>query len=123
MPRDRVPEAGRLPTDEGVLRDTTLLVVDDDRKLVSLVRMYLEHGGFQVIAAYDGAQALTLAARHSPQFLILDLMLPGIDGISVCRQIRRTSSAPGLILTAKVEETEKLPSPGLTRPCGRGPGV
>jgi DNA-binding response OmpR family regulator len=88
--------------------DTTVLLVDDDHKLVSLVRMYLEREGFQVVAAYDGAQALDVVARHRPQFIILDLMLPRIDGISVCQRIRKTSSVPILMLTAKVEEADKL---------------
>jgi DNA-binding response OmpR family regulator len=85
-----------------------VLLVDDDHKLVSLVRMYLEREGFQVTAAYDGEQALTLFARHRPQFIILDLMLPKLDGIAVCRRIRKTSNVPILILTAKVEETDRV---------------
>ena len=101
-------EAGG-PTTGDVIRDhTTVLLVDDDHKLVSLVRMYLEREGFQVVAAYDGAQALDVVARHRPQFVILDLMLPRIDGISVCQQIRKTSSVPILMLTAKVDEADKL---------------
>ncbi len=88
--------------------DTTVLVVDDDHKLLSLVRMYLERDGFQVLSAYDGAQALDLVQRHHPGFIILDLMLPRTDGITVCRQIRKTSNVPILMLTAKVEEVDKL---------------
>ena len=87
---------------------TTVLVVADDRKVVSLVRMYLEREGFHVIAASDGARALDLLARHRPGFVILDLMLPAIDGISVCQQIRKGSSVPILMLTAKAEEVDKL---------------
>ena len=87
---------------------TTVLVVDDDRKVVSLVRMYLEREGFQVIAASDGARALDLLARLRPGFVILDLMLPVIDGITVCQQIRKVSSVPILMLTAKAEEVDKL---------------
>ena len=87
---------------------TTVLVIDDDRKVVSLVRMYLEREGFHVIAASDGARALDLLARHRPGFVILDLMLPAIDGISVCQQIRKGSSVPILMLTAKAEEVDKL---------------
>jgi DNA-binding response OmpR family regulator len=88
--------------------ETTILVVDDDHKLISLVRMYLEREGFQVIPAYDGAQAIALFGRHHPGFVILDLMLPRIDGVDVCRQIRKTSAVPILMLTAKVEEVDKL---------------
>ncbi|HLW60533.1 MAG TPA: response regulator transcription factor [bacterium] len=88
--------------------ETSVLVVDDDHKLISLVRMYLEREGFQVLAAYDGAQALEVFARHRPGFVILDLMLPKIDGITLCRQIRRGSNVPILMLTAKIEEVDKL---------------
>ena len=88
--------------------DTTVLVVDDDHKLISLVRMYLEREGYPVLAAYDGPQAIEMFERHKPGFVILDLMLPKIDGITLCRQIRETSAVPILMLTAKVEEVDKL---------------
>jgi DNA-binding response OmpR family regulator len=90
------------------LEDTTILVVDDDHKLIFLVEMYLRREGFRVIAASDGPQALDLFDRHRPDFIILDLMLPGIDGISVCQRIRETSDVPILMLTAKVEEMDKV---------------
>lgn len=88
--------------------DTTVLVVDDDHKLISLVRMYLEREGYSVLAAYDGPQALEMFDRHKPGFVILDLMLPKIDGVTLCRRIRETSAVPILMLTAKVEEVDKL---------------
>jgi len=88
--------------------DTTVLVVDDDHKLIALVRTYLEREGFRVLPAYDGAQALDLVARHHPGFIILDVMLPRLDGVSVCRQIRKGSDVPILMLTARVEEADKL---------------
>ncbi len=88
--------------------DTTVLVVDDDHKLIQLVRMYLEREGFVVLAAFDGSQALEMFQRHRPGFVILDLMLPKVDGMSVCRQIRKTSNVPILMLTAKIEEVDKL---------------
>jgi DNA-binding response OmpR family regulator len=88
--------------------ETTVLVVDDDHKLISLVRMYLEREGFPVLAAYDGTQALEMFARHKPGFVILDLLLPKIDGVTLCRRIRETSSVPILMLTAKIEEVDKL---------------
>jgi DNA-binding response OmpR family regulator len=88
--------------------DATVLVVDDDHKLIQLVRMYLEREGFAVLAAYDGPQALEMFQRHRPGFIILDLMLPKIDGVSLCRQIRKASNVPILMLTAKVEEVDKL---------------
>jgi len=91
----------------------TVLVVDDDHKLIALVRMYLERDGFTVVGAYDGRQALDLFARHRPGFVILDVMLPGTDGIEVCRALRRRSSVPILMLTARVEESDKLAGLGV----------
>ena len=93
--------------------ETTVLVVDDDHKLISLVRMYLEREGFRVIPAYDGTQALEVFTRHSPAFVILDVMLPRMDGMAVCRQIRKTSAVPILMLTAKVDEVDKLVGLGI----------
>jgi DNA-binding response OmpR family regulator len=86
----------------------TVLVVDDDHKLIALVRMYLERDGFTVVPAYDGQQALDLFNRHRPGFVILDVMLPGIDGVAVCRALRKRSDVPILMLTARVEEGDKL---------------
>jgi DNA-binding response OmpR family regulator len=88
--------------------EPTVLVVDDDHKLIALVRMYLEREGFTVVGAYDGRQALDLFTRHRPGFVILDVMLPGMDGIDVCRALRRRSTVPILMLTARVEESDKL---------------
>jgi DNA-binding response OmpR family regulator len=90
------------------LDETTILVVDDDRKLVSLLELYLRREGFRVIAAHDGVQALELFDRHRPNFIILDLMLPQIDGIVVCQRIREMSRVPILMLSAKVEEMDKV---------------
>jgi len=87
---------------------TTVLVVDDDHKIISLVRMYLEREGFRVIAAYDGAQALELFERHHPDFVVLDIMLPRVDGVTVCRRLREGSAVPILMLTARVEESDTL---------------
>jgi len=102
-------EPGTGPGGGGSTRDgTTVLVVDDDHKLISLVRMYLEREGYHVIAAYDGPQALALFERHHPGFVILDVMLPRLDGIAVCRRLRRHSAVPILMLTARVEEVDKL---------------
>ncbi len=86
----------------------TVLVVDDDHKLIALVRMYLERDGFTVVPAYDGRQALDLFARHRPGFVILDVMLPELDGVAVCRALRKRSDVPILMLTARVEESDKL---------------
>jgi len=86
-----------------------VLVVDDDQKIVDLVRAYLERDGYRVSVAYDGVQALELARQKWPDLIILDLMLPGIDGLDVCRILRgEGNKVPIVMLTAKTTETDKL---------------
>jgi DNA-binding response OmpR family regulator len=84
------------------------LVVDDEAPLVQIVSTYLEREGFEVLAAGDGEQAVEIAREHAPDLIVLDLMLPGIDGIEACRQIRAFSDAYIVMLTAKAEETDKI---------------
>jgi two-component system alkaline phosphatase synthesis response regulator PhoP/two-component system response regulator ResD len=86
----------------------TVLVVDDERNIVELVRLYLEKDGFAVVAASDGEQALALHARHEPDLVILDLMLPKIDGFEVCREIRRRGETPILMLTARSDDVDSI---------------
>lgn len=85
-----------------------ILVVDDEPRIVKLARDYLEKGGYQVITAGDGPTALSLARQQNPDLIVLDLNLPGMDGLEVCKQIRRTSDVPIIMLTARVEETDRL---------------
>ncbi len=85
-----------------------ILVVDDERKILSLVRAYLEREGYRVIEATDGHQALEAFHRGAPDLIILDIMLPKVDGLEVCREIRRTSEVPIIMLTARDEDTDKL---------------
>jgi DNA-binding response OmpR family regulator len=85
-----------------------ILVVDDERKIVKLVRDYLENAGFQVITVADGQEALTAFRHERPSLVVLDLMLPGIDGLDVARIIRREANTPIIMLTARVEETDRL---------------
>ncbi len=85
-----------------------ILIVDDEKKIVSLVRTYLEREGYQVVEAYDGRLALEAFKRESPNLIILDVMLPGLDGLEVCREIRRSSEVPIIMLTARDEDTDKL---------------
>ena len=85
-----------------------ILVVDDERSLVDLVRSYLEADGFAVSEAYDGPTALQVASREEPQVIVLDVMLPGIDGFEVCRRLRHFSNAYVLMLTSKSQEVDKL---------------
>jgi DNA-binding response OmpR family regulator len=89
-----------------------ILIVEDDKKTASLVALYLEREGFQTVIAFDGLQALELAKGHKPAFVILDLMLPRLDGWEVCRQLRRMSNVPILMLTARGEEIDRIS--GLT---------
>ena len=84
------------------------LVVDDEVPLVVLVRSYLEREGFEVESAADGEAAVELARVRSPDVIVLDLMLPGIDGIEACRQIRSFSDAYILMLTARAEDVDKI---------------
>ena len=85
-----------------------ILVVDDEPPMVELVRGYLVREGWQVVTAVDGTQALEIARSERPDVVVLDLMLPGLDGIEVCRQIRTFSDAYVVMLTAKSEEVDKL---------------
>jgi DNA-binding response OmpR family regulator len=85
-----------------------ILIVDDETKIVSTVRAYLEREGYQVLEANDGRQALEIFQQEQPDLIVLDLMLPEIDGLEVCRQIRRSSDVPIIMLTARQEDADKL---------------
>ena len=85
-----------------------ILVVDDEARIVKLARDYLERSGFRVLSAGDGLSALASARRDQPDLVVLDLMLPGMDGLDVCRTLRRESDVPIIMLTARVEEADRL---------------
>ncbi|OGO52571.1 MAG: DNA-binding response regulator [Chloroflexi bacterium RBG_16_68_14] len=85
-----------------------ILVVDDEKNIVQLARLYLEREGFRVEAAYDGAQALEKAKAVRPDLIILDIMLPEMDGLSVCRELRKTSNVPIIILTARGDDVDRV---------------
>ncbi len=85
-----------------------ILVVDDDRKTANLIRLYLERDGYGVLMAYDGRQALDLVRQRQPDLIVLDLMLPAVDGLDVCRILRAESTIPIIMLTAKTTEEDKL---------------
>lgn len=85
-----------------------VLIVDDEKRIADGVRKYFEQAGFEVQAAYDGQSALKIALTEHPDLIILDWMLPGLSGIDVCREIRRESNVPIIMLTARVEESDKL---------------
>lgn len=93
------------PTDKA---ETRVLVVEDDKKTASLIALYLAREGFEVVSADNGEQALELARRRRPDFVILDLMLPKLDGVEVCRRLRSRSDVPILMLTAKDEELDRV---------------
>jgi two-component system alkaline phosphatase synthesis response regulator PhoP len=86
----------------------TILVVDDEPKIASLARDYLEHAGFAVVSAGDGPGALTTFRQRRPDLVVLDLGLPGLDGLDVTRELRRTSTVPIVMLTARDDEFDKL---------------
>ena len=88
--------------------DGTILVVDDEPRIVKLARDYLEKDGFRVITASDGVSALAVARRERPDLIVLDLMLPGVDGWEVCRALRRETDVPIIMLTARTEESDQV---------------
>jgi two-component system OmpR family response regulator len=85
-----------------------VLVVEDDRTLSGALRYNLERAGYTALLAADGARALELARRERPALVLLDVMLPGIDGLEVCRRIRAESTVPIIMLTARVEEVDRV---------------
>ena len=86
----------------------TILVVDDEPKIVKTVRAYLESAGFRVVVAEDGQMALTVFRHEKPALVVLDLGLPGMDGLDVARAIHRDSNVPMIMLTARVDEADRL---------------
>ncbi len=86
----------------------TILVVDDERNIIELVRLYLEQAGFAVIEARDGQEALDQHDRVDPDLIVLDLMLPGMDGMEVTREVRRRGETPILMLTARSEDIDRI---------------
>ena len=96
------------PNAEPVMTDRPILVVDDDRKIVALVRAYLEREGYRVIIAYDGREALRQARTEDPALIVLDLMLPEVDGLEVMRLLHADSEVPILMLTARSSLPERI---------------
>jgi len=86
----------------------TILVVDDEQNIVELARLYLEQDGFKVIAAHTGRAALERIKSDAPALMVLDLMLPEIDGWEVCRRVRASSDLPVIMLTARDEDIDKI---------------
>src|SRR5687767_11134324 len=104
----RLGDASRGTLCGGRMGRNTVLVIDDAKDLIELVRVNLEKNGFDVLAASDGRSGLAIAADHAPDVILLDLMMPGMDGLEVCRHIRndpRIRHIPIIMLTARAEET------------------
>lgn len=85
-----------------------ILIVDDDENICELLRLYLEKDGFETLVANDGRQAVDFAEKYSPDLVLLDIMLPELDGWQVCREIRKFSEVPIIMLTAKGETFDKI---------------
>ena len=95
----------RIPQEFAVKK---ILVVDDEKKIVDIVKAYLEREGYHVIVAYEGKSALERAKSESPDLIVLDLMLPEISGWDICRTLRKESDIPIIMLTARDETTDKI---------------
>jgi DNA-binding response OmpR family regulator len=95
------------------LKRGKILIVDDDKKIVATIKLYLENDGFEVTAAHDGQTALENARTSQPDLIVLDLMLPKIAGLDVCRILRTKSNVPIVMLTARTTEEDKLRGLGI----------
>ncbi|WP_038083134.1 response regulator transcription factor [Tumebacillus flagellatus] len=89
-------------------QSTVILVVEDDESIALLMRLYLEKEGFEFVHAKDGEEAIQMYRRLHPNLVVLDLMIPKIDGLAVCKQIRRDGTTPIIIVTAKTQSQDKL---------------
>ena len=88
--------------------ESKILVVDDEKSIVDILKVNLEKSGYKVIEAYDGITAIDKALNENPDLILLDVMLPGADGFSVCRKVRETSNVPIIMCTAKEDEVDKV---------------
>ena len=95
------------------MQEYSVLLVDDDSKLIELLQNYFKKEGFKTYTAADGGSALTIADNYKPDIIILDLMLPGIDGCEVCRRLRQKSGVPIIMLTAMGDESDRLIGLGI----------
>lgn len=86
----------------------TILIVDDEQRIIDLAQMYLEQDGFHVISATDGVQAYERILKQMPALVVLDLMLPGMDGLEICRRVRTQSDVPIIMLTARSDDIDKI---------------
>ena len=91
-----------------VSMEKTILIADDNKEIVDLLKIYAQKEGYQYICAYDGEQALKFFKERNPSLILLDVMMPKINGFDVCKQIRQTSNVPIIIISAKAEEQERI---------------
>ena len=102
----------------------TILIIEDEKAIVDILSFNLEREGYRVCAAYDGEEGVAVATRENPDLILLDLMLPKMDGFEVCKYIRRSMNTPIIMLTAREEEVDKVLSeqgqPPLRREGYRG---
>jgi DNA-binding response OmpR family regulator len=97
--------------------EKTALIVEDDKAVLQLIRLYLAQAGYRILEAQDGVAGLRMALEESPDIVLLDLNLPGMDGIEVCKNVRSESDVPIIMVTARVEEDDRLT--GLDSRCRR----
>ncbi|HDX9577244.1 TPA: response regulator [Bacillus pseudomycoides] len=90
------------------MKQQSILVVDDDKDIVQMIEVYLQQEGYKVVKAYDGEQALQLFSEHDIELAILDIMMPIMDGIEVCRRIRENYNIPVMFLSAKSTDVDKV---------------
>src|SRR5580765_7830286 len=91
-----------------VARETTIVVVEDDPPIADLLDLYLRDAGYRVLLAVDGERGLDLIEQHAPNLVVLDVGLPGIDGLEVCRQLRSKSMVPVIFVTARDDEIDRI---------------
>lgn len=101
-------DSNRMPKAATSMSNETILVVDDEPTIVEVVELYLRREGFRVLTANDGAAALSIVARQRPDLVVLDLMLPGLNGLEVTQRLRLGGAIPIIILTARSEETDRV---------------
>ena len=88
--------------------DKVLLIADDNKDIVDILKIYAQKEGYKIVCAYDGEQALKMQKEYNPVLILLDVMMPKINGYDVCRQIRQTSNVPIIMVTAKSEEADRI---------------
>jgi two-component system phosphate regulon response regulator PhoB len=111
MPSTLVPSPSRTQQPEKAMAQPRILIIEDEDKLIQPIAWYFNREGYETIVAHDGQEGLRKAQTHLPDLLLLDLMLPGLSGLEVCRQLRageRTKDIPIIMLTAKAEETDQV---------------